>query len=41
MSASIKQYKVAFDLSQQFIDAIKINKYPIDVPWVANFARTV
>ena len=34
MSANIKQYKAAFDLSQQFIDAAKITKYPIDVPWV-------
>lgn len=31
MGANIKQYRQAFDISQNFIDAIKINKYPIDM----------
>lgn len=31
MSASIKQYKSAFDLSQVLADTIKVSKYPIDI----------
>ena len=31
MSASIKQYRTAFDLSQVLADTIKVSKYPIDI----------